>query len=204
MQDIDGNYVKVEPVASEKDLGTEDRMITEKSDDDDTVEDFKEIHITSRNLDNAVRQTYQISETLHVDVLDRDVVEKQLCEKTGSVCGVKEAAGQHSDLIPNVYEGGLTVWECSLDLAKYLDSCPDSLAGKTVLELGCGAGIPGIVAIKHGASLLHFQDYNPEVMEHYTIPSVLLNNNGHSCKCRYFSGDWARFRSHMLSENMKC
>jgi len=28
-----------------------------------------------------------------------------------------------------------------------------------LLQLGCGAGIPGIVAMKLGAQAVHFQDY---------------------------------------------
>lgn len=51
-----------------------------------------------------------------------------------------------SDLISGVYEGGLKVWECSIDLCNYLSQdlshglldqvC--STDGGSVLELGCG------------------------------------------------------------------
>jgi hypothetical protein len=50
---------------------------------------------------------------------------------------------KHSDLIPKVYEGGLKVWECSIDLINYcVDSTNDvSIENKKVLELGCGIGL---------------------------------------------------------------
>lgn len=42
-----------------------------------------------------------------------------------------------SDLVPLVYEGGLKTWECSLDLATYLDSISSrfEVHGKRVLEV---------------------------------------------------------------------
>jgi protein-histidine N-methyltransferase len=42
-----------------------------------------------------------------------------------------------SDLVPLVYEGGLKTWECSLDLASYLDgiSSQFDVSGKRVLEV---------------------------------------------------------------------
>jgi hypothetical protein len=39
-----------------------------------------------------------------------------------------------------VYEGGMKIWECSIDLVKYLSGTVVDLHGKKVLELGCGAG----------------------------------------------------------------
>lgn len=82
------------------------------------------------------------------------------------------------DVLSGVYEGGLKVWECSLDLVRYLASRP-SVMGESlsainikssgaatskdscvpaarstqlpiinVLELGCGHGLPGIFALK--------------------------------------------------------
>ncbi|CAG8625172.1 9489_t:CDS:2 [Acaulospora colombiana] len=70
-----------------------------------------------------------------------------------------------SDVIPNVYEGGLKTWECSIDLVEYLssgqwqrplqsesstssqsqrreDTQTPSFQGKAILEVGCGTAIP--------------------------------------------------------------
>ena len=81
----------------------------------------------------------------------------------------------HSDLIPGVYEGGMKVWECAFDLVEYLANSEVHFSGKRVLELGCGAGLPAILTLMKGAEEVHFQDYNPQVIDHVTIPSVLLN-----------------------------
>ena len=51
------------------------------------------------------------------------------------------------DVKKGVYEGGLKVWECSLSLAIYLKDQGVSFSNKTVLELGCGHGVPGVLAI---------------------------------------------------------
>ena len=62
----------------------------------------------------------------------------------------------HSDLIPGVYEGGLKVWECALDLVEYLAESDIDFSGMRVLELGCGAGLPAIFALIRGAREVHF------------------------------------------------
>ena len=55
-----------------------------------------------------------------------------------------------------VYEGGLKIWECSIDLASFVASGID-VKSLNVLELGCGAGLPGIVAGQLGATRTDFQ-----------------------------------------------
>ncbi|EQC31114.1 hypothetical protein SDRG_11299 [Saprolegnia diclina VS20] len=48
------------------------------------------------------------------------------------------------------------VWDCALVLSKFLTNsayfAPDYFAGKRVIELGCGIGVPGISAALLGAS----------------------------------------------------
>lgn len=79
---------------------------------------------------------------------------------------IKSAEQNDSDVVPGVYEGGAKVWECTQDLGDYLtalnangDSVIDEFVGKSVLDLGCGAGLLGILAMKIGSSVVHFQDY---------------------------------------------
>ena len=63
------------------------------------------------------------------------------------------ALSSSTDLVPGVYEGGLKIWECSEDLVHWLHQTRgDKLAGLKVLELGCGAGLPGIYCFTQGAS----------------------------------------------------
>ncbi|XP_068231473.1 histidine protein methyltransferase 1 homolog isoform X2 [Palaemon carinicauda] len=113
----------------------------------------------------------------------------------------------NTDLVPAVYEGGLKIWECTWDLLNYMElSCKD-LKGCRVLDLGCGAGLPGIYAMLHGSHIT-LQDYNEEVINYITMPNVLLNStdisvlvdgnpetfneslNKVNSKSCYYSGDW--------------
>ena len=64
------------------------------------------------------------------------------------------------DLIPGEYEGGSKLWECSIDLAQYIVSV--SVRG-SVLELGCGHGVPGMCALLQGCHPVVFSDYNDYV-----------------------------------------
>lgn len=120
----------------------------------------------------------------------------------------------NTDLVPGKYEGGLKLWECAIDLVNILQGeVKDgrlSFRGKRVLELGCGHGLPGVYACLKGASLVHFQDFNVEVLRSLTIPNVSANldmarsrqNHGSesgqtptkakqlSPDVHFYSGDW--------------
>ncbi|KAL3507251.1 hypothetical protein ACH5RR_032633 [Cinchona calisaya] len=112
------------------------------------------------------------------------------------------------DLVPGKYEGGLKLWEGSLDLVKTLRSEMQdgklSFSGKRVLELGCGHGLPGIFACLMGSGVVHFQDFNAEVLQSLTIPNVNANiqkktNSAGTdvieciteLETRFFAGDWS-------------
>ncbi|XP_065861561.1 uncharacterized protein [Euphorbia lathyris] len=132
----------------------------------------------------------------------------------------KEVFGlPNSDLVPGVYEGGLKLWEGSLDLIKALRSEVQngnlSFTGKRVLELGCGHGLPGIFACLEGAAVVHFQDFNAEVLRSLTIPNVNANVNlskrfwnetssDPEVEMRFFAGDWSeihQYLPHIEKEN---
>ncbi|CAK1580111.1 unnamed protein product [Parnassius mnemosyne] len=109
------------------------------------------------------------------------------------------AEKEHSDLVAGKYEGGLKVWECTSDLIKYLVEHHGSINFNQaqVLDLGCGVGILGIYALLNG-SFVTFQDYNKEIIECATMPSVLLNieeelRANEIKKCKFYSGDWKSF-----------
>jgi len=99
-----------------------------------------------------------------------------------------------SDLVPHVYEGGFKLWECAIDLCEYMLAKdlgrPGLLDGKRVMELGCGHGLPGILAAQAGASV-DFCDFNHEVLSGLTIPNTIRNCDSQAlAKCRFFAGDW--------------
>ena len=98
----------------------------------------------------------------------------QLSSELGSLLSVANSV--HSDLIPGIYEGGMKIWECAHDLIEYLATeSAISLCGRSVLELGCGVGLPGIFALLCGAECAHFQDFNHGVLSCMTIPSALAS-----------------------------
>lgn len=111
-----------------------------------------------------------------------------------------EATEENLDIVPSVYEGGMKVWECSIDLAEYVENQLSIDSDTRVLELGCGAGLPGLVACLKGASV-DFQDYNKEVLQLVTIPNAFANIGSRVKKrCRFFAGDWSALPDHVKSE----
>ncbi|CAG9807320.1 unnamed protein product [Chironomus riparius] len=107
----------------------------------------------------------------------------------------------NSDLISGVYEGGYKIWECTQDLVDYFTENSESIdfAGKAVCDLGCSAGIAGLLALIKDAKAVHFQDYNLEVLESFTIPNVILyceenEKSENFSRCSFYSGDWDSFR----------
>lgn len=59
------------------------------------------------------------------------------------------------DIVTGKYEGGLKVWECSLDLSTFICENISLFAANNginnkILELGCGYGIPGVILLKNG------------------------------------------------------
>ena len=91
----------------------------------------------------------------------------------------------NSDLVPGVYEGGLKVWECSMDLCRYFHGQNNKNKNIDfkghVLELGCGHALPSIWILKHAISkqkadcFVTFSDYNDFVVRDVTMQNVAIN-----------------------------
>ena len=79
----------------------------------------------------------------------------------GTVSSSLNITLQRSDLVANVYEGGFKLWECARDLLQVIEESALhgwlQLDGATVLEAGCGAGLPGMLTMHLGASHLLLQ-----------------------------------------------
>ncbi|KAF6203456.1 hypothetical protein GE061_001787 [Apolygus lucorum] len=105
-----------------------------------------------------------------------------------------QADRAHSDLIPGVYEGGMKIWESTFDLGSLvLKKVPNIFDNKSTLDLGCGSGVLGILALKMGSKSVHFHDYNSEVLSLVTIPNVSLNDENSLDRCQFWSGDWESY-----------
>ena len=103
---------------------------------------------------------------------------------------------EETDLQPSVYEGGMKVWECSLDLVRYLAAAQqdDSIipgAATTVLELGCGHGLPSCFLLgeylrrqqqninnetdNKSSPRFFLTDFNDFVLRDATLSNLVLN-----------------------------
>eukprot|EP00644_Phytophthora_capsici_P001352 jgi/Phyca11/104914/e_gw1.10.63.1 len=107
-----------------------------------------------------------------------------------------------SDVETGVYEGGFKLWECAVDLVKFVEDqlCQGkALMPASVLELGCGHGLPGIHAMQRGAQRVVFSDYNKEVLELTTCPNVLRNVKDEEMysKAEFYAGAWSSMSQYM-------
>ncbi|XP_065602987.1 histidine protein methyltransferase 1 homolog [Cyrtonyx montezumae] len=179
-------------------------------------------------LENKVLET--VSGLYYVNM---SVVELTCQDGTHEEDIVSKSVSSHSDLIPGVYEGGLKIWECTYDLMDFLSEAEIQFANKSVLDLGCGAGLLGIVALRGNAERVHFQDYNSTVIEEITMPNVVANcvsgdskveskddrkntkppskrHKKSEClpdklsKCRFFSGGWSEVSQLLLGSSKPC
>ncbi|GAX09534.1 hypothetical protein FisN_16Lh227 [Fistulifera solaris] len=84
-----------------------------------------------------------------------------------------------TDLLPNVYEGGMKVWECSMDLLHFL--AKEQPKYSSVLEIGCGHALPACYLLrvalqqKQEPFHLYLTDFNDFVIQQATIPNSILN-----------------------------
>ncbi|NWW88387.1 MET18 methyltransferase, partial [Rhynochetos jubatus] len=179
----------------------------------------------SKILENSVTETVS-----GLYCVKMSAVEKMYLDGADGEGIVSKSVSSHSDLIPGVYEGGLKIWECTFDLIGYFSEAEVEFTDKTVLDLGCGAGLLGIVALRAKAAKVHFQDYNSTVIDKITLPNVVANcvnkgskmGSGHDGKsskppskkakkaerlpdmlgqCRFFSGGWSEVSQLLLNSN---
>nr|SVE75347.1 EOG090X0C09 [Daphnia dolichocephala] len=153
-----------------------------------------EVEISDDHFQNVkqYRENRSPTSIIHgIQLVDLKHVEQLITsEKKAEFESINTAIQMNSDVVKGVYEGGLKVWECTLDLLDYLDKEPVQFDTLNVLDLGCGAGLLGIYALRKGARTVHFQDYNAEVLSLCTIPNVILNNPDVNGKVKFFAGDW--------------
>jgi len=137
-------------------------------------------------------EQFELDENTSINFVNSSIV-CTLLKDAGYKGDLSPALGtEDSDLVAGTYEGGLKVWECSEDLTRFLHGSPLDMAGLKVLDLGCGAALPGLYCFSKGAEVW-FNDYNEEVLKHITMPNTLLNVPKNPAKTRFFAGDWESF-----------
>ena len=116
---------------------------------------------------------------------------------------------KNKDLVPGQYEGGVKLWECSLDLCNFL---PGYLGwydfnALKVLELGCGHGLPGLYFLLRGAKVM-FQDFNEEILEKITKNYILQIKDRYNrdllSQSAFISGDWKYFSNKLEKGEFSC
>jgi hypothetical protein len=128
----------------------------------------KEDDSSEPNLPETVKESSEIK----ISTDQYDEIAKSLPEKSfeifssnqieiGIIDSLLVSDNSNSDLVSGVYEGGFKIWECTQDLADYFTSNENesNFEGKVVCDLGCSAGVLGLLALKLKADKVHFQDY---------------------------------------------
>ena len=123
----------------------------------------------------------------------RPIVRIAAVPPAAAAARVVEAGGERFDLAvadesqvveAGVYEGGRELWECAIDLVEWLAA--HRRPSGTVLELGCGRGLPGLWCLKRGAQQVVFSDYDADVLERYTRRDAARVGG----QCYFYAGDW--------------
>ena len=70
----------------------------------------------------------------------------------------------HPDLVEEKIPYWAGLWPSAIGLSEFIYEHPDIVKGKTILEIGCGLGLPGIVSSKAGG-LVTLSDYLPQALD---------------------------------------
>ncbi|XP_011156662.1 histidine protein methyltransferase 1 homolog isoform X2 [Solenopsis invicta] len=164
------------------------------------------LEITSEQIEAKYEADYytetEVFPDCNLKLIRSDKITQDLTDQNCKI--IVEAESKHSDLIPAKYEGGLKIWECTFDLGKYILEKEIELKDKLIMDLGCGAGLIGLLSLRKNA-IVHFQDYNAEVLKFATIPNVTSNFDDRTIittRCEFYAGDWASLAT-LLDESKK-
>ncbi|KAF9438794.1 Protein fam86a [Entomortierella beljakovae] len=91
---------------------------------------------------------------------------------------------------------GLRTWEASFWLAEFLIAHPETLAGKNVVDIGCGVGFLGIACAFLGAKKVTLTDGNTEVL---AMVSQNIEYNNVQCPVKASLLDWENFTQEQIA-----
>ncbi|KAF4722415.1 histidine protein methyltransferase 1, partial [Perkinsus olseni] len=94
-------------------------------------------------------------------------------------------------------KSGFRVWECSIDLARYVHEHPAPVT--KVLELGCGHALPGIAALLDSPTCTaYLHDLDPSVLQLITSQNVSRLPASAAQRTRYVTGAWGEGLTRLL------
>jgi predicted nicotinamide N-methyase len=111
------------------------------------MESFEGVPLIEEDIRIGDR-SYRIARVANVDQLFSRLLEKP---------------DDHPDVTDERIPYWAEVWPSAIGLATFLLQYPEQVAGRQVLEIGCGLGLPGIVAGSLGARVL-LSDYLAEAL----------------------------------------
>jgi hypothetical protein len=129
-------------------------------DDNESADDIKE----SKCIEVTKKQYTEYTENLSTEKFEIFVSNDV---EFGYISNLSTNDDKESDLISGEYEGGFKIWECTYDIADYFTSSQENIfQDKNVCDLGCSAGLMGLLALSRESKIVHFQDY---VSKEYSI-----------------------------------
>ena len=99
------------------------------------------------------------------------------------------------DVLETTYteaEIGFQTWGGGILLAQMIDSQSIDVSNKSVLELGCGTGLAGLVSARAGSAITVLSDYHPVVLQN---AQRNVDENGLNSTARVVKLDWIRVLS---------
>jgi predicted nicotinamide N-methyase len=134
----------------------------------------------------TISRQRKIGDKLYVVEAIRD-----LDEAIDLVCEALSPEEQKDPFAENLCPYFGILWPSAEALASYLADHPELVRNKSVLELGCGLGLPSLVASHLGGNVLA-TDYHPDVEEYFQ-----RNCRHSSVSCNYQRLNWREDTSHL-------
>ena len=131
-------------------------------------------------------QKYRL-ERLRLDIEGRLVLLDQVADPEALLDELIAKGEDHPDVLDDRLPYWADLWHSALALSRFLVREGEVTAGEAVVELGCGLGLPGIVAGLEGGEVL-FTDYLPEALV-FARHNWALNSPR---KARFQLLDWRR------------
>ena len=160
---------------------------------------FSFLEYTSKNKSENSSKSTSVKNTLSGDSKNVKIHD---AESLSDVVQTKiTVEGVQTDIVSDVYEGGDVIWECSLDLKKFLRIHKFNPDVK-IIELGCGHGLPSISLLTtYPDSSSTLQDYNKSSL---AIAKTNLEREKISAdRVKFIESDWSDLTVYMNEQDLK-